>query len=48
MDLDGAIREGRARMLAPGERLETSVGFMLHEGLERVSGVQRGEVPLVF
>lgn len=48
MDLDGALREGRARMLAPGERLETSVGFVLHEGLDRVSGVRRAEVPVVF
>lgn len=41
MDLDGAIAAGRARMLAPGEVLETDVAFVLHEGLERVQVVQR-------
>ncbi len=40
-DLEGAIAGGRVRMLAPGERLETSVEFALHEGLERVTGVER-------
>jgi hypothetical protein len=42
-DLEGAVAAGRARVLAPGERLETWVAFVLHEGLERVSGVERGE-----
>lgn len=41
MDLDGAIAAGRARMLAPGEVMETEVAFALHEGLERVSRVER-------
>ncbi|HEY4752941.1 MAG TPA: hypothetical protein VIH37_06615, partial [Candidatus Limnocylindrales bacterium] len=42
-DLEGAIAAGRARVLAPGERLETWVAFALHEGLDRVTGVDRGE-----
>ena len=42
MDLEGAISAGRARALEPGERLETRVAFALHEGLERVTGVDRG------
>jgi galactose mutarotase-like enzyme len=46
-DLDGAIAAGRARTLAPGERLETWVAFALHEGLDRVTGVDRGEGGLV-
>lgn len=41
MDLEGAIAAGRARTLAPGEVLETEVAFVLHEGLERVRGVER-------
>jgi galactose mutarotase-like enzyme len=41
MDLDGAIEAGRARWLQPGETLETEVAFVLHEGLERVAGVDR-------
>ena len=41
MDLDGAIATGRERTLAPGEVLETEVAFVLHEGLDRVRGVER-------
>lgn len=41
-DIEGAAAAGRARVLAPGGRLETWVAFALHEGLERVSGVERG------
>jgi galactose mutarotase-like enzyme len=41
MDLEGAIAAGRARTLAAGEILETEVAFVLHEGLERVRGVER-------
>ncbi|MHB8958269.1 MAG: aldose epimerase family protein [Candidatus Limnocylindrales bacterium] len=40
-DIDGAVAAGRARVLAPGERLDTRVAFALHEGLERVGGVDR-------
>ena len=47
MDLDGAIAVGRARVLAPGGRLETRVAFALHDGLERVTGVERGGDRLV-
>ena len=47
MDLDGAIEAGRARVLAPGEVLETWVAFVLHEGLDRVTGVDRGEDGLI-
>jgi len=42
MDLEGAITAGRARSLAPGEALETEVAFVLHAGLDRVTGVDRG------
>ncbi len=47
MDLDGAIEAGRARFLAPGEVLETWVAFVLHHGLERVTGVDRGPGGLI-
>ncbi len=40
-DIDGAIAAGRSRVLAPGAHLETRVAFALHEGLERVAGVDR-------
>jgi galactose mutarotase-like enzyme len=46
-DIEGAVAAGRARTLAPGERLETWVAFVLHEGLDRVTGVDRGEDGLV-
>ncbi len=46
-ELGGALAAGRAQMLAPGERLETWVAFVLHEGLERVTGVDRGPDGLV-
>jgi hypothetical protein len=48
MDLDGAISAGRARILEPGGRLETTVQFVLFEGLERVYGIERGDSPTVF
>ena len=41
MDLEGAMAAGRARTLAPGERLETEVLFALHDGLGRVRSVER-------
>lgn len=41
MDLDGAVANGSARSLAPGEVLETEVAFVLHDGLDRVSGVEQ-------
>ncbi len=41
-DIEGALAAGRARHLAPGEHLETRVAFALHEGLERVTGVELG------
>ncbi len=41
MDLDGAVAEGRARSLAPGEILETEVIFVLYEGLDRVTRVEQ-------
>lgn len=46
-DIEAAAAAGRARVLAPGERLETWVAFALHEGLDRVTGVDRGEDGLV-
>ena len=46
-DIDGAMAAGRARVLAPGERLETWVAFAIHDGLDRVSGVDRGEDGLI-
>ncbi len=42
MDLQGAIAAGRARSLAPGAVLQTEVAFVLHAGLDRVTGVDRG------
>ena len=39
MDLDGAVAAGTARVLAPGEALETDVAFALFDGLDRVRGV---------
>lgn len=41
MDLEGAQAAGRARVLAPGETLETEVAFVLHQGLDRVESVRR-------
>jgi galactose mutarotase-like enzyme len=41
MDLDGAIAAGQARLLAPGQVLETEVAFVLHAGLDRVRRVER-------
>ncbi len=46
-DIEGALSAGRARALAPGERLETWVAFALHEGLDRVTAVDRGADGLV-
>lgn len=46
-DIGGAVEAGRARRLEPGERLETWVAFALHEGLDRVTGVERGEAGLI-
>jgi hypothetical protein len=46
-DIEGALAAGRARVLLPGERMETWVAFALHEGLDRVTGVERGEDGLV-
>ena len=46
-DIAGAVAAGRARVLAPGERLETWVAFALHEGLDRVTGVERSDEGLV-
>ena len=46
-DLQGAATAGRARVLAPGERLETWVAFALHEGLDRVTAVERGDGGLI-
>jgi hypothetical protein len=46
-DIQGAVAAGRARVLAPGERLETWVAFALHEGLDRVSSVERGPEGLI-
>jgi galactose mutarotase-like enzyme len=43
MDIEGAVAAGRARSLVPGGTLETEVAFVLHAGLERVTGVDRGE-----
>jgi galactose mutarotase-like enzyme len=41
MDLDGALAAGQARILAPGEALETEAAFVLYEGLDRVRGIDR-------
>jgi len=46
-DIEGAVAAGRACVLGPGERLETWVAFAVHEGLDRVTGVGRGEDGLV-
>ena len=40
-DIEGAVAAGTARTLAPGEVLETDVAFILHEGLDAVTGVDR-------
>ncbi|MEK6719675.1 MAG: DUF4432 family protein, partial [Chloroflexota bacterium] len=37
--LEDAVAAGRARLLAPGETLETEVAFVLFEGLEQVGSV---------
>ena len=34
-------------VLAPGERLETWVAFTLHEGLDRVTSIERGDGGLI-
>ena len=47
-DIEGAVEAGRARVLAPGERLETWVAFALHEGLDRVTSVERGDGGLII
>ena len=47
MDLDGALAAGRAWTLDPGAVLETDVALVLHEGLDRVSEIQRNEGKLV-
>jgi hypothetical protein len=39
--LEDAVNAGRARVLAPGETLETEVAFVLYEGLVGVSTVER-------
>ena len=39
--VDEAIAAGRARVLAPGEVLETEVAFVLFEGLDGVRAVER-------
>jgi galactose mutarotase-like enzyme len=41
MDLEGAVAAGRARILLPGEVLQTEVAFVLHEGLEVVAAIER-------
>lgn len=48
-DIDGALAAGRAQRLVPGAVLETQVAFVLHEGLDRVRGVDRRKgVPVVW
>ena len=41
MELEQAQTAGRARVLQPGESMETEVAFVLFEGLDRVSSVDR-------
>jgi len=48
MDLEGALASGSARSLEPGERLETSVAFVVYAGLDDVRAVARsGETVVV-
>ena len=46
-ELQGAMQAGRARVLEPGEQLETWVAFVLHAGLDRVAGVDRQPTGLI-
>ncbi len=39
--LEGAIEAGRARVLGPGEALETEAAFVVYEGLGAVASVER-------
>lgn len=39
MEIGAAVEAGRARVLRPGEELETEVAFVLHRGLDAVSHV---------
>jgi hypothetical protein len=41
MQLQQAAEAGRARTLAPGESLEAETAFVLYNGLESVSAVER-------
>ncbi len=41
MQLEEAVAAGRAQELAPGEALETEVAFVLFDGLDGVSAVER-------
>lgn len=41
MELEAARTAGRARVLAPGEAIETEVAFVLHAGLDGVTAVER-------
>jgi hypothetical protein len=47
MDLDGALAAGSARSLEPGERLETSVAFVVYAGLDAVRTVARSGETIV-
>ena len=40
MQLDRAIEEGTASLLAPGETREANVAFVLYAGLSAVEGVR--------
>ncbi len=41
MELEEAQAAGRARVLQPGESLETDVAFALYSGIDAVSAVQQ-------
>jgi len=41
MELEAARAAGRARVLQPGESLETDIAFVLFAGLDGVAGVRR-------
>lgn len=47
MELEAAAAAGRARVLAPGEVLETDVAFVLHAGLDHVTTVRPEQDGLV-
>jgi galactose mutarotase-like enzyme len=43
MELEAAMEAGRARLLLPGEALETEVAVAVYGGLDAVMGIERGD-----